>query len=139
MAVTTNVEYIFPPAQPTSGEWRQITVRITGVASDATELTDDVWVDLSALSGPNATTPSSVAVMGLEWSVQGFNYVNVEWDHTTDDSVALLTGSGEISFEHVGGFSDPGSAGGTGDIVVSTNGAAANATFTITGTFKLKG
>ena len=82
---------------------------------------------------------SSQVVEWIDYDVQGFTYVRLDWDATTDDEIAVL-GQGQGSFDWTadGGLVDPASTGATGDIVLTTNGAASGATYTITIGLRLK-
>ncbi len=68
----------------------------------------------------------------IEYSVSGFNYVVLEWDHTTNDEIAVLSGQGTLDWYMAGGKTDPGSSGGTGDILLTTDGAVDGASYDIT-------
>ena len=86
--------------------------------------------------GVNA--PTRTTIEQIEWSIQGFSSVRLFWDHTADDEIAVLAGAGFKDYREYGGLVDPASAGGTGDILITTAGAALNATYDITITFRLK-
>src|SRR5262245_20540249 len=100
--------------------------------SDGTGESDVIKVDISTLTDPNGNVCTYTAVDRIEYAVNGFNYVLLEWDHTTDDEIAVLSGQGTIDHSMLGGNVDPRTAGGTGDIVLTSNGAAAGATYDIT-------
>ena len=68
----------------------------------------------------------------IEYSVTGFNYVVLEWAHNTNDEIAVLSGQGTIDWYAMGGKIDPGSTGGTGDIVLTTDGLFDGAMYDIT-------
>ena len=118
---------------------RHYVIRLRNV-SDGTGESDVQKVDISTLAGPDGVNaPSSLSVEYIEYTVQGFEAVRLEWDHTTDEIIAVLSGEGYKDWRNVGGMHDSGS-GGTGDILVSTVGtAAANDTYDITIGFKKKG
>jgi len=100
-------------------------IHITGIWSAADE-TDTVVVDKSTLTGPNGKEPGSVRVDEITWSIGlGYNYVTLEWDHNTDDMISVLSGGGYLDARPSGGLNDPKSTGGTGDIVLTSNGGAA--------------
>lgn len=129
MADTVTSEYIF------DGSRRKV-LHITNV-SDGTGESAVAKVDLSDItftSGytPN-TTPTGSVVDLIDYNIQGFTSVQLEWNHTANDEIAVLpTGQGCIDWVAIGGKPDPRSAGGTGDIVLTTNGAASGATYDIT-------
>jgi len=106
--------------------------------SDGTGESDVIKVDVSTLTGLNGKAPTTVSVLEIAWTIQGFTSVQLEWDATTDDEIAILTGSGYRDFMDAGGAHDPKSTGYTGDILLTTYGAAANATYDILLTVKLK-
>lgn len=89
---------------------------------DGTEAADLILVDKSAFVGPDGTEPTKLVVERVIYNLDGFK-VLLEFDHTTDDEIAVLSGQGEIDFTQDGkyqGFIDPASAGTTGDIVATT-------------------
>ena len=113
--------------------------------SDGTGETNVVKVDkstLTMLNGSNAAVePAALDVQCLRWNVQGFTSVRLSWDHGTDDLFATMSGSGfddtvsggPVS-EGLGtrGLRDPKTADGTGDILLTSAGAASGATYDIT-------
>lgn len=131
MADAVDVKYILKGS-------RRCTVRLTNI-SDATGESAVVKVDVSTLTGPSGEAPSHVIVERIEGMVQGFNSVQLFFDATTDDELAVLgTGYSYFDWTDVGGSVDPRSTGSTGDIVLTTIGAGATATYDITITFRLK-
>ena len=111
---------------------RRYGVHITNV-SDGTGESAVVKVDISTLTDPNGAVCTKFQVDRIEYNIQGFTSVRLFWDHTTDDELAVLpAGSGVMDWSVGGGKKDPASAGGTGDIVLTTAGAIANATYDIT-------
>ena len=105
-------------------------VKLTNV-SDGTGESDVVKVDVSALTGPDGSAPTSATVEEIWWDIQGFTSVRLEWDATTDDPIAFLSGTGYLDFTQLGGARDPKSTGTTGDIMLTTAGAVSGATYTI--------
>lgn len=88
---------------------------------------------------PNQVVPTYSTIEKIEYSIQGFAAVKLSWDHTTDDIAVLLApGMDILDFSDMGGLVDPKSAGGTGDILLSTIAPAANATYDIKLTFRGK-
>ena len=107
--------------------------------SDGTEESAVVKIDKSGLTGPLiGIEPTSLRVDEIECDIQGFNYVQLEWDHDTNDKIVTLSDSGYFDFRDIGGLKDPVSAGGTGDIVITTDGAADGASYSITLTCRKK-
>jgi len=131
MADTVDVQYIFKGT-------RRIKVKLTGI-SDGTGETGVIKVNISDLIGPNGSAPTKTVVESIEANVQGFTSVKLYWDHTADDEIAVLgTGFSYFDWTDVGGFTDPASAGGTGDIELTSTGASATATYDIVVTARLK-
>ena len=126
MADTVNTSVVF------SGK-RRYAVHLTN-ESDGTGEAAVQKVDISGLVyGDRAGTAATYSVIDLiEYSVTGFNYVVLEWDHTTNDEIAVLAGQGVIDWAAYGGKTDPQSAGGTGDIVLTTDGGADGSGYDIT-------
>lgn len=107
--------------------------------SDGTGESNVVKVDMSELT----TSPShnktliAVDVMRCFGQVGGFNYVTLRYDATTDDEIVVLPPG---SFDHdwndvrrgTGGLRNPLSAGVTGDIMFTTDGAIDGASYSVT-------
>ena len=90
-------------------------------------------VDLSALTGPGGVVPTSLSVVRVEWTISGFPYVKIEWDHTANDTAVILgEGCGELDFNPYGSLLDPGSTGGTGDILFTAPAGSAGDSYSIT-------
>lgn len=93
-------------------------VRLITIVSDGSEETDLVVYDNSTLVA-NVTKGRVVAIkangsVGCQ--------VLLEWDQDTDSPIyAFDPGNGvDVCFRHFGGIKNPGSAGATGDIVLTT-------------------
>lgn len=113
-----------------SGTRRHI-VRLTNV-SDGTGESAVIKVDISTLTNSKGVAPTRVNVESIQWAIQGFSSVKLLWDHTTDDELAVLSaGTGYRDFSQAGALKDPSSTGGTGDILLTTVGASATATYDI--------
>ena len=96
-------------------------------------------IDISTLTLSDGTVPTMLKLMEVQYAIQGFTYVQLLWDATTDDEIVTLpTGSGVISFDGIGGKADPQSTGTTGDVMLTTAGAASGASYDITAVFKKK-
>lgn len=132
-AVTTNVIIQTPT---------HYIVHLTNI-SDGTGESAVVKVDKSAIAvATDGAEADSLDIDQVRWAIQGFTSVRILWDHTTDDVALVLCGSGYDDFRgrygDVNGFSqtsglkDPRSSGGTGDILLTTNGGSSGATYDIT-------
>ena len=131
-AVTTNEIFESP---------KQIIVHLTNL-SDATGETNVVKVDKSAIDvASDGAEAASLDIEWIDWNIQGFTYVKLSWNHTTDDVAMLLNGSGFKDFRAKGellgytqtnGLKDPRSAGTTGDILLTTAGTTSGNTYDIT-------
>lgn len=107
--------------------------------SDATGESAVTKVDISALTFGGGQTPTYSAIDMIDYNIQGMSSVRLYWDHTTDDEIAILpAGMGSIHFEALGGKVDPRTTGGTGDILLTTNGQASGGTYDITLYVRLK-
>ncbi len=107
---------------------RRYTVRLTNI-SDGTGESAVIKVDKSTLLNGQGVEPSKLMIKTLKWSIQGFTSVRLYWDHTTDDELAVLSGTGERSYDPP--MIDPASAGQTGDILLTTAGNISGATYDI--------
>lgn len=106
-------------------------VRLTNI-SDGTGESAVVKVDKSALAVLlGITEPAKIIIEYMDWAIQGFASVRLHFDHTTDDEIAVLCGNGARDFTPFDGLVDPGSAGGTGDIILTTNGGGSGSTYDI--------
>ncbi len=102
--------------------------------SDGTGESNVTKIDRSALLNANGVAPVAIDIMEVRWSMQGFSYVKISWDHSTDDVALLLNGNGYDNFEEEGGLKDPRSSavsGASGDILLTSIGAASGATYDI--------
>lgn len=113
--------------------------RLTNI-SDGTGESGVTKLNLSTLIGPSGVkAPTYCKLREVSWSIQGFTSVRLYWDHTTDDEIIVLgTGYGYMNFADVGGLVDPRSAGGTGNVLLSTAGTTSGNTYTITLVWELK-
>lgn len=126
MADTVNVQKL-------ADGHRNVVYHLTN-ESDGTGESEVTKIDISAL---NAPVPTSLSLMEANWSVSS-GYVVLEWDHTTNDEMLVCNGSNAISFAEVGGLPDPKASGGTGDIVLTTDGFADGDSYDLTLVFKKK-
>ncbi len=98
--------------------------------SDGTGESAVVKVDKSALL-LNGAEPGSLAIEEVQFAIGGFSSVVLEWAHTVPDLALVLTGVGRLDYLDLGGINDPKSAGGTGDLILTSVGAAIGATYEI--------
>lgn len=105
--------------------------------SDGTGESGVAKLDLSAITDYLGRVPTYSVIDRIEYAVEGMT-VRLYWDHTTDDEIAVLAGSGVIDLQAEGGIVDPRSSGGTGDILFTTNGQASGSTYDITLWTRLK-
>ncbi len=108
----------------------------TGI-SDGTGESGVVKIDKSAMAvAQDGAEPAAVDILQVDWNIQGFTYVKLSWDHTTDQTAMLLpAGAGSRAFpKPLGEFylKDPRTAGDTGDLLLTSVGAVSGATYDIT-------
>jgi len=115
---------------------KRFIVTLTSV-SDGTGETAVVKVDKSTLIGPDGTEPSRIVVEKIEYAMDGMA-CRLYWDHDADDEIAMLSGAGYFDWTEGGGLCDPASAGGTGDIILTTFSHALGDSYTITLFLRLK-
>lgn len=92
------------------------------------------YLAAKASDGVARAAPLALDILECRWAVQGFSSVKLLWDHTTDDVAMVLSGSGYQDFTRTGGKAakvDPRSSGGTGDLLLTSTGASATATYDI--------
>lgn len=102
--------------------------------SAVAKIDKSVYLADKASDGTARTEPVALDILSCRWAVQGFSSVKLLWDHTTDDVAMVLSGSGYQDFTTVGGKAakcDPRSSGGTGDLLLTSTGASATATYDI--------
>lgn len=99
--------------------------------SDGTGESNVAKVTLSGLTRPDGSVPSRVTIEEIQWAIQGFSYVRLSWDRTTDVVAAYLTGTGSVDYSNVGGLRES-STGDTGNILLTTAGAVSGCTYDIT-------
>jgi hypothetical protein len=105
--------------------------------SDGTGESGVTKVDISTFNCRNGQGASYSKIERIEYNVNGMT-VALYWDHTTDDEIAVLGGSGIIDQSADGGRVDPKSAGGTGDILLTTSGHTSGDSYDITLYMRLK-
>jgi len=112
---------------------RKAIVALNCISDGTGETTPPVIkVALSSLLLATGVAPTKLAIQEVQWSIQGFTTVRFLWDHTTDNvAVIMAAGNGYRYYGDVGVLPDPGSAGGTGDIVLTSVGAVSGATYDI--------
>lgn len=133
-AVTTNVIENTPT---------HYVVHLTNI-SDGTGEAAVIKVDKSTLTDNSnpPVEPDALEIEQVRWCIQGMASVRLLWDHATDDLALVLASSGYDDFRgldngvrdrvQTGGLKDPRSAGGTGDILLTTSGAISGASYDIT-------
>ncbi len=108
--------------------------RFTNI-SDGTGESLVTKIDISTLPG----APTYTAIEEISWDVQGFTSVRLLRDHSTDDLIDVLSGRGARSYKDISYLFDPRSAGGTGDILLTTAGNDSGDTYDITLVIQLRG
>lgn len=100
--------------------------------SDGTGESAVIKVDKSTYTGTNGLEPTSFKIDKIKYDVAGMEVALLS-DHTTDIVLARLGGMGYgvLDYENVGGITTAGS-GGTGDILLTTNGHSAGDSYDIT-------
>ena len=110
---------------------RNYTINLTN-RSDGTGESAVTKVDISTLDGPRGGDCAYFSVDSIEYDISGFSRVDLLWDATTDQPLALIsTGQGYFD-RHSSNPADPKATGFTGDLKLTTNGAASGASYDIT-------
>lgn len=124
MADAVTSEYVF------NGQRRKL-LHLTNI-SDGTGESNVIKIDVSALTFNGGRVPTYTTIDMIEYNVQGFSSVRLNFDATTDDEVAVLpAGMGVLDFYAYGGKTDPKTTGTTGDVMLTTAGATSGATYDI--------
>ena len=100
--------------------------------SDGTGEATVTKVNISTLRGPSgATAPTDFSLKNISWSIQGMNFVQLLFNANTNDLMITLSegvGYDDLAGSHIG---DPNTAGSNGDILLTTNGASNNGSYSI--------
>lgn len=131
MADDVRIDYVFKGV-------RRAIVRLSGL-SDGTGESLVKKVDLTDLTMVDGLSPDSVCIEEVEYAIQGYSSVELFWDRapTAISALRLAVGVGELEYE--GGLQDPNRGqDGTGDILLTTNGETADATYEILLHLRLK-
>ena len=115
----------------------EYTIHLTNI-SDGTGESAVVKVDISTLTASDGAVPVSLDILECRWAIQGFASVRILWGTTSAVVALVLSGNGYDDFrgdtfnraEH--GLTDPRTATGERDILLTTNGAVSGATYDIT-------
>lgn len=87
----------------------------------------------------NGLSPTSITLIDCSWTVSGFNYVTTKWDRSPDYLIEVMSGTDGVNYESVGGKRDPGRGQiGSGNVLLTTDGAIDGASYRITMKFKKK-
>ena len=108
-------------------------IQITSL-SDGTGESAAIIVDVSALNArADGTACSGVTIDKVHHSVTGFTQVQLFWDATTNTIALALAESsnGHMDFSNFGGIQNTSGSGKTGDILLTTIGAANLDTYVI--------
>lgn len=101
--------------------------------SDGTGESNVVKVDMSNLTTVGTNKIKAVDIDRCFGIVGGFNYVTIRFDASTDDEALVLApGTFDFDFTDSGGIRNPLSAGTTGDIMFTTDGAFDGSSYNIT-------
>ena len=112
-------------------------IHLTNI-SDGTGESVVVKADISTLLAKDAAVPASLDILECRWAVQGFASVRLLWGTTTPVVAMALSGNGYEdyrgdSFNYArNGLTDPRTATGERDILLTTDGAVSGATYDIT-------
>lgn len=112
-------------------------IHLTNI-SDGTGESAVVKADISTLLASDGAVPASLDILECRWAIQGFSSVRVLWGTTNAVVALVLTNSGYDDFRGdgynraVNGLTDPRTATGERDILVTTAGAVSGATYDIT-------
>jgi hypothetical protein len=113
-------------------------IRRISCLSDGTGETNVIKWDKSTFVNWSGLEPARGGLYMIQWSIQGFSSIELMWDHTTDDEAkTLAAGNGMWVVGQTPGLDsgilwDPASAGQTGDLLLTSRGAIANASYDIT-------
>jgi len=98
---------------------RNLVVKLVGIL-DTSNLASTLAVDVSTFSG----APSLVRIDGIDYSIADQLAVQLYWDATTDVPIVNLAGREDVCYKEIGGLTNNGGTGVTGDILIQTTGWA---------------
>lgn len=105
----------------------QLVLFLTNV-SDGSGESAAVKADKSTFTAADGAEPASLDIERIEFITSGMT-ATLLWDHTTDDTAVILSGTGVLDFTRrlrdpysLPVLADPRSAGGTGDLLLTTTG-----------------
>lgn len=106
---------------------RNVTIK-GNIVGDAVELSDELFVDASGLSG----APTNLKIVGIKSNLEAFA-AELLWDATANVSIFDLPPGDNVDqdFRRFGGLQNNAGAGVTGDILISTSGIAVGETGTV--------
>lgn len=115
---------------------KELVVHLTCI-SDGTGESNVVKVDRSSFAALYRDT-KRITIRSVRWAIQGFTYIKISWDHTSDDTALVLNGNGYDEFPE--GLRDPNTSadtvsGAIGDVLLTSVGAASGASYDITISF----
>jgi len=117
---------------------RKAEVIINGISDGSDELADDILVDISGLQGMTGQECKKTSIEYMSWDITGLTTFQVDFDRSPKERIAVLSGQGNEDFS-CNPLSDSGEEGdGTGDIIATSTGAAANDTFMLRLIFRVK-
>ncbi len=116
----------------------QFTNKSDGTGESAVKKIDlaDLVGDLGTLG--NGRSPKSLTFVDASWTVSGFNYVEALWNRPpSNKQILVMSGTDGVSLASVGNKRDTGrNLGGTGNILLTTNGGASGSSYAIRMIFK---
>lgn len=106
---------------------RNLVVKLTGTM-DATNFSAALAIDVSSYD----PAPTKVRIDKIEWVMTDAVEAQLFWDATTDVLITNLSDQGIHHFRDIGGLQNNAGSGVTGDILITSTGAAVGAYMTIT-------
>jgi hypothetical protein len=120
---------------------RKVVYHLTNI-SDGTGESAVIKLNLSDLTNIRpGVAASSLVLEEVQYDVQGFDYVRLDFNADTNQVCALLSGTNYLDFRHTGGVhaANTGASGFNGDILLTTGGTATSGdTYDILVTFRKK-
>lgn len=109
---------------------RHLVFHLTNL-SDGTGESSVLKVVKASYLGPNKKEPSQLVVEKIVYDVSSMR-VHLQWDHTADETIAVLQGHGILDFTQTGAGMFTVNAGGTGDVLLTTANQASGDGYDIT-------
>ena len=145
MAATTSTHFVYPPEYQ-HGDYvdtghgpRRYVVQLMGEATASEDETDVVKVAIGDMVTQDGETATKFVIERVDYEMVGFTGIKLEFDRAPQKTLLVMGGAnhGHKDWTRWGGRIDDGE-GGTGNLLLTTNGGDQYDTYDITIQFRVK-